>query len=205
MSGKAFNIYFLSPPLVNFTFPVPSLILFLHLHRYRIKQIRIEHERLDQSFNTYLDRQSSQTANFQEDVSAFWASYNVDRALLEKRKHLQDDLAAGVSSVGGSQPEQQFLQAKLVVPEIRIEKCKSNLEVGTGGKKLETCLKETPKLQDNESTGGGDDGVSIPSLVAKDNSSGEFSNPFINFDVKKFLESTTKHEKDQEGLSKSTE
>lgn len=133
----------------------------------------------------------------QKDMSAVWASYNVDRLLLEKKRsqEQQPPLLPAVSK----------LQSVIVVPEIRVEKCKSNLEVGTGGKKLETCLEKTPKLQDNESTGGGDDGVSIPSLVAKDNSSGEFSNPFINFDVKKFLESTTKHEKDQEGLSKSTE
>lgn len=127
----------------------------------------------------------------------------MDRALLEKRRHLQDDLAAGVSSVGGSQPEQQFLQAKLVVPEIRIEKCKSNLEVGNEDEKGKKTTSASHSQQGHESGGSG----SVPSIVTKDNSSAEFSNPFINFDVKKFLESTTKGEGNinQVGLSNSAD
>lgn len=156
-------------------------------YRTRIKALQSENERLDQSFNTYLERQSSQADHFQKDVSAVWASYNVDRLLLEKRRRSHPQPPPS-SSAGLGQSEQQV--GEKLVPEIRIEKCKSNLEV----------VNKEP-----EKTLCGGECVSMPSLVAKDNSSGEFSNPFINFDVKKFLESTTRVESNQEGLSKSAD
>lgn len=104
-----------------------------------------------------------------------WASYNVDRLLLEKRRHQELEAPAQVS------PKQRA--KTLVVPDIRIDECKSN-EVGQ--------LSRQNTLQ---AVANGGEEIAVPSIAkdSRNNSSGEFSNPFINFDVKKFLESTTKH------------
>ena len=112
--------------------------------------------------------------------TAVWASYNMDRLLLQEKKKRDTNLVP--------EKQDQIPEAsEIVVPEIRVEKCKGNLVVGN-----------QLLLQESTATSDG--------LVAKDNSSGEFSNPFINFDVKKFLESTTmKEERLRDGLTKSIE
>lgn len=155
---------------------------FFFFNRDRIKLLQSENERLDQSFNTYLKQQSSQAVNIQKDVSAVWASYNVDRLLLEKRRHQEQEAPP-------NQPEQR---AKLVVPDTRVDECKSNLEVGQ--------LSRQNKTLQAVVVGNGGEDISVPSIgkESRNNSSGEFSNPFINFDVKKFLESTTKHDKEKD-------
>lgn len=158
-----------------------------------------ENERLDQSFNTYLEQQCPR-ANVQRDVSTtVWASYNVDRLLLAKKRHQEQ-------SQSTAEPQLQQQQTKLVVPEIRIENnCKSNLEVeqeeaqeqnkrksGQGQSK-----QDITTITTNTTTSTADRLSVPPSVSGKENSSGEFSNPFINFDVKKFLEST-RHEHQQQ-------
>lgn len=188
MQSKFKVLLHLSPFIHSLT------ILFL---RERIKLLQSENERLDQSFNTYLENQSSQTKNLKTDVSAVWASYNVDRLLLEKKRTQELQMpGAAAAATPSNQPEPsqqlELVTTTLNVPEIRIEKCKSNLEVD----KLSRQKDQTLLVN---SSGGSNN------TVAKDNSSGEFSNPFINFDVKKFLESTMKQAKDLESHSNEEE
>lgn len=141
---------------------------------------------MDQSFNTYLERQSSQTVHFQKDTVAIWENYNVDRLLLEQRKKINPKEPAKTMD--------QLLTKLVVVPQIQIEKCKSNLEVGN---ELEAATTKTI-VKDTASTGTvmQEDAAELSLVVEaaknKSNSSGEFSNPFINFDIKQFLESTTR-------------
>lgn len=93
----------------------------------------------------------------------------------------------------------QLLTKLVVVPQIRVEKCKSNLEVGNDEQEIPaTTVKDTTKTvpQKDSADSGGGCVLSVTgegsAAAAKDNSSGEFSNPFINFDIKQFLESTTR-------------
>lgn len=165
-------------------------------NRNRIKLLQSENERLDKSFNTYLEQQSSTVGTIQKDVSSVWASYNVDRLLLEKRRN-QNYVRAPPQVASEAEPhhQQQRQEAKFHVPDIRIDECKSNLEVGQ---------LSIPNigLQGGAVAAAANKGCEDVSGQSVDkgrgnNSSGEFSNPFINFDVKKFLESTTKHNKEE--------
>lgn len=200
-----------------------------------------ENERLDQSFNTYLERQSlHRTDGGQpnpkdaDDIAAIWESYNnVDKLILEKKRSGIFPLAI----VKTSEDVEEVLSSKLVVPEIRVEKCKTNLQVWqerraqqVSGAPLPTTSSSSfdrmiANARDTSPTtsspgvlavsmtdwnGGNGNGNSGAAVSCKDNSSGEFSNPFMNFDVKQFLESTAKQVTEVEGstvkeTSKSTE
>lgn len=59
-------------------------ILFFVGYRQRLQELEIEGERLDQSFQTYLQRQAQEKRKLDHNVTKIWENYNIDRQFLSQ-------------------------------------------------------------------------------------------------------------------------